>query len=331
MSLLCRLTVAILFLSGPALLAETIYLRDGRVLTGRITNQSRTDITLATPQGVVTIQKDQIRRIQYDNPQQDAAKAEEARRQEELRREQERKLQEERLKEYQRQQELLRQQNEKRLEDEKKQRETQDEKKRADEEKKRLELEKQNKTDPQKTTGDAQRREEERQKRLREFEEQRRLLGPTWYGALARNLVFPGWGEMYQGRNAKGMVMAGSFAALTTFTLYEGERYRKNNANYADTTLGFLTGTPFIMRNTFNISLSDAQGISWLLLGSQQTQRSRERMQMHAARLSYAKTALAGLYVFAIADVLLFKPQSNTQVGLGSTGDDLHIAFSARF
>jgi hypothetical protein len=85
MKFLCRLTLAALFFSGSALLAETIYLRDGRVLTGRITNQSRTDITLATPQGVLTIQKDQIRRIQYDNPQQDAAKAEEARRQEELR------------------------------------------------------------------------------------------------------------------------------------------------------------------------------------------------------------------------------------------------------
>lgn len=328
MNFLCRLTLAIFLLGGSALLAETVYLRDGRVLTGRITNQSRTDITLATPQGVVTIQKDQIRRIQYDNPQQDAAKAEEARRQEELRREQERKLQEERLKEYQRQQELQRQQNEKRLEEERKQREALDEKKRAEEEKKRLELEKQNKADPQKTTDEAKRREEER---LKEFEEQRRLLGPTWYGALARNLVLPGWGEVYQGRKTRGLAIGSSFAALTAFTLYEGERYRKNHLNYADTTQGFLMGTPFVMRNAFNISLSDAQGISWLVLGSQQTQRSRERMQLHADRLTYARSALLGLYVFAIADVVLFKPQANTQVGLGSSGEDLHVAFSARF
>jgi hypothetical protein len=74
--------------------------------------------------------------------------------------------------------------------------------------------------------------------------------------------------------------------------------------------------------------LRESAGWCW---GSQQTQRSRERMQLHAARLSYAKTALVGLYIFSIADVVLFKPQANTQVGLGSRGDDLHLAFSARF
>ena len=44
-----------------------------------------------------------------------------------------------------------------------------------------------------------------------------------------------------------------------------------------------------------------------------------------------AKTAVAAFYIFGIADVLLFKPQSNTQVGLGSNGEDLHLAFTANF
>lgn len=316
-----RLTLAVLLFTGPALLAETIYMRDGRVLAGRIVNQSRTDITLQTAQGVLTISKEQIRRIQYDNPQQDAAKAEEARRLEEQRREQERKLQEERLKEYERQQQLQRQQNDQRLLEEKKRRE-------EEEAKKRLELEKK---EPAKTPDDFKRREEERLRRLKEFEENAKKLGPTWYGALVRNLILPGWGEVYQGRRTKGFVMAGSFAALTTFALYEGERYRKNYTNYADTTRGFLFGTPFVQRNVFSVSLTDAQAVGWLILGSDQTQRSRERMQMHAARYGAAKTAVAAFYIFGIVDVLLFKPQSNTQVGLGSNGEDLHLAFTANF
>lgn len=327
MRLLRRLTLALCMLALPAaLLAETIYMRDGRVLTGRITNQSRTDITLATAQGVLTIQKDQIRRIQYDNPQQDAQKAEEARRLEEARREQERKLQEERLKEYERQQQLQRQQNEQRLQ--------QEEKKRRDEEeaKKRLELEKKpDKKPDDKPLNDWKKREEERMRKLKEFEERARLLGPTWYGALARNMVFPGWGEVYQGRQTRGLLLAGSFAALTTFTLYEAERYRKNYTNYADTTGGFIVGTPIFVRNVFSYSLSDAQGISWLILGSEQTKRARDRMQLHAARLRYAKAGMVALYAFGIADVLLFKPASQAKVGLGSDGQDLHLAFTAAF
>ena len=80
-----RFFLLLLLIGFSSLAAETVYLRDGRVLTGRITSQTRTDITIVTPQGPMNIQKDQIRRIQYDTAaedkaREDARKAEEARR-----------------------------------------------------------------------------------------------------------------------------------------------------------------------------------------------------------------------------------------------------------
>lgn len=329
MGLFRRFILAIIFFMAAAAAAETVYMRDGRVFTGRILNQTRTEITLQTAQGTFNISKDQIRRIQYDNPQLDAQKAEEARRLEEQRREEERRLQEQRLREYEKQQELQRQQNELRLQEERKRREEEEAKKRAEEDKKPgPDTRPAGREDPREWYRKEQAKTEQA---LKDQAEKARLLGPTWYGALARNLVVPGWGEVYQGRRSKGMVMAGSWAALTGFMLYESERYRINYTNYADTTKGFLIGTPLFVRTVLNYSMTDAQGFSWLFLGSDQTARSRERMQTHALRLRAAKTALVGLYAFGIVDVLLFKPQADTKVGLQSDGENLGLAFTARF
>ncbi|MCP5484605.1 MAG: hypothetical protein H7A22_03645 [Spirochaetales bacterium] len=89
----------LVFLLPCALMAETIYLKNGGVVNGTIVGQTRTEVRIRTAQGVQVIQKDDIRRIVYGNEE-----AERLAREAELRRQQEA----ERL----RQEELQRQQEE---------------------------------------------------------------------------------------------------------------------------------------------------------------------------------------------------------------------------
>jgi hypothetical protein len=70
--------------SQEILEAETILLKNGQAISGQIVSQSRTDVQINVNGQIITIQKDQIRRIQYAN---DPAAAEaERRRQEEAER-----------------------------------------------------------------------------------------------------------------------------------------------------------------------------------------------------------------------------------------------------
>lgn len=78
------LSLYIMLQSAGSLQAETILLKNGQIITGQIVAQSRTDVQINVNGQVITIQKDQIRRIQYGN---DPAAAEaERRRQEEAER-----------------------------------------------------------------------------------------------------------------------------------------------------------------------------------------------------------------------------------------------------
>lgn len=61
------------FLTG-SLSAEAVYMRSGDVLTGAITAQDRTSITLITDGKLRRISKSQIARITYESPEQIAAK-----------------------------------------------------------------------------------------------------------------------------------------------------------------------------------------------------------------------------------------------------------------
>lgn len=63
-----RVVLWLAFLLLPlAVLAETVYLRDGRVLEGSLIGQSRTEIRLRTDRGLVVINKTKIRRIAYSS------------------------------------------------------------------------------------------------------------------------------------------------------------------------------------------------------------------------------------------------------------------------
>ena len=82
------LLLALLFAGGLA--AETIVLKNGQVLSGRVVGQSRTEIRLQTSAGLRVIKKADIRRISYDTPADvERRRREEAERQERARKQRE--------------------------------------------------------------------------------------------------------------------------------------------------------------------------------------------------------------------------------------------------
>jgi hypothetical protein len=61
-----RLALALVLCSAAPALADTIYLRSGQSLRGRITSQTRTEIRIQTAEGARTIPKNQIARIVFE-------------------------------------------------------------------------------------------------------------------------------------------------------------------------------------------------------------------------------------------------------------------------
>ncbi|MBL8021987.1 MAG: hypothetical protein JNM27_20095 [Leptospirales bacterium] len=307
--MLRSLCLLVLLLLAGSLAAENVYLRDGRVISGRISNQTRTDITIETAQGTMKINKDQIRRIQYDTQVDDKAK-EEARKAEEKRR----------LEEYNRQQAEQRRQNEERM---------------KQEEAKRLEAEKKNQ-DEAKRLADQKKLEEDKKKadadkKRRDDESKMKPAGPFWYGAMVRSMVLPGWGQYYQGRNRAAFLNGGLTLGLGIFSLYEEGHYHRNRNNYSSTSTTFLLGTPFVARNYFNVSQTDGQAYFWFLKGYGQTSSARIRMETHAQRLRVARTAFLLAYAWNVVDVVLFNPTTTTKVGLQTGPGNYRLAFAMTF
>ena len=61
-----RILVLLIFIIGGSLFADTIILRNGQTLIGKIENQTATDIFIRTPQGLRRVPKVQVARITYD-------------------------------------------------------------------------------------------------------------------------------------------------------------------------------------------------------------------------------------------------------------------------
>jgi len=144
-----RLVLFLVLLPG-LLVAEQIYLKDGSVVEGTILQQSRTSIQIRTVDGVKTISKDSIRRIDY-------GKGTEA---EQQRKEAERKIEAERIKEAERQKEAQRLREAERAKELQRQEELRreaearaDEEKRAKEQKRQLEETKESQSDLPKESG----------------------------------------------------------------------------------------------------------------------------------------------------------------------------------
>ncbi len=90
--MLGRFLVLILCLSGP-IFADTVILKNGQVIIGQITAQTRTDVQILTNGQTITLQKEAIRRIQFgdnkaeiEKQEADRRRAEEAQRAEAERR-----------------------------------------------------------------------------------------------------------------------------------------------------------------------------------------------------------------------------------------------------
>lgn len=126
-----KLVLFVVLLPG-LLVAEQIHLKEGSVLEGTILQQSRTSIQIRTVDGVKTISKDDIRRIDYGKE----AKAEQQRKEAERIKEAEKQKEAERAKERERQEEL------------KRETEAKAEEKRAEEQEQRQKLEEAKKTQP---------------------------------------------------------------------------------------------------------------------------------------------------------------------------------------
>ncbi|MBU44222.1 MAG: hypothetical protein CMN76_13455 [Spirochaetaceae bacterium] len=110
-------------LMPASLLADRIILRNGQILNGQIINQNQGSVVIRTRDGVQTISKGRIARIQYGNfpdPDEERQKEEERRRQEELKRQQEQRRQEEERK---RLEEVRRQEEQRKAEEERKRQE----------------------------------------------------------------------------------------------------------------------------------------------------------------------------------------------------------------
>lgn len=68
-ALLLCVFAALFWPSGDALRAETIVLKNGQILSGKVVSQNKTSITVQTENGRRTILKSQIRRIDYKSPE----------------------------------------------------------------------------------------------------------------------------------------------------------------------------------------------------------------------------------------------------------------------
>ena len=115
-----RIIALLIFFLGGSLFADTIILSNGQTLTGKIENQTATDIFIRTPQGLRRVPKAQVARITYDE-----ALKKQQELQQKLLLEQQKKQEAEKLEEQQKQEQ------QKKLEDEKRQA---DQNKKAEEE-----------------------------------------------------------------------------------------------------------------------------------------------------------------------------------------------------
>ncbi len=127
------ISAVIFLIAAGSLHAETIYMRNGKVIQAKIVNQTKTTIEIENESGRRTIQKRFIKRIQYPGQEDRQEEIELRRLEEEKRKEQERKAEEERR----RKEEQEREKREQQVAQQKKQEEEQQKLKEKEEEEKR--------------------------------------------------------------------------------------------------------------------------------------------------------------------------------------------------
>ena len=190
---------ALWLLLSSSLLADTLFLKDGTALEGRILGQDRTSVTIQLQNGQVRrVQKDSLKRISYD----DSAERE--------------RLERQRL-------------ERERLENERKAREKLEQEKKEQQIREREKLEQERKAREQEEA----RKEKERQAALKKpTQESQEVSTDRTFGALWRAALLPGWGHYYTDRPDAGKKIGAGFAAILFLALFETRETSRLHLDY---------------------------------------------------------------------------------------------------
>ncbi|MCR9143570.1 MAG: DUF5683 domain-containing protein [bacterium] len=291
-----------LFLLPGLLLAETIILKNGTRVSGKIVGQSRTTVTIRNNAGTRVIQKSNIRRISYENNNNQAA--EEARR---------KKAEEARRK---RAEEARKKEEAERLQQEEAARKSEEEARKAEE------------ANAQKSEEEARlKREEEARKKEAAY----KAAGPHRLDAFLRSLVLPGWGQIYQGRAGAGYGIGGGFLAGLGVTYYFEQRYNIARGAYEDKANDFFITSPLVL-SSFGSSISSPTTLAPLgLVLAQDTADARKRMEDAGRWANNTRTLLLGLYLWNLVDVMVFHPSPQESVGVSVGPESVGVRYSLRF
>lgn len=292
--------LAFVLFFATALQADTVFLKNGQEVEGKIIGQTRTTVTLRTTAGQVrTIQKEQIRRIAYGPTQSDDEAAKEQERRDRLRRDQALSAENRRLME----------EEWRRIDAERKKLE--EERSRIDEEWARLE----------RGRGDSGRR-----PAVAGTPTQRDKL----IAALMRSAVLPGWGQHYQGRTSIGYIYGGAFLALGGLAIGTEAQYYNRREQYAAGANQFLFTSP-VSLSFLGVPITDL--IAFQVNGYLQAQSvsdARTKMESASRRANFARTMLVALYAWNLVDVVLYQPAAGQSLHLGAEGDRMTMRFSVR-
>lgn len=314
-----------LFMLPAVLLADRVMLRSGEQIDGEIVNQTRSELRIRGPGGFRTIQKSDIRRVIFSDPEEEARikREEEEKRKAEERLAEQKRLDEERAREEAR----LR-----RIEEERKQEADRvaEEKRRQEEEKKaqearleneRIQEEARRKAEEEKTAALVRQRAEE--ERLKKEEEQRKQQEnprpqeqkpsqevPANYryrmSAIGRSLILPGWGQFYQGRTAAGWGYSASFLAAAGAAAYFQDAYTSAKSHYASSVRTSVLLSP--NSPLFNGNISSDDTLTLLTLTSPTASADHAKYLAARSNLAAAGSVVLGIYALNLIDVIAFHP-----------------------
>ncbi len=144
----------------------------------------------------------------------------------------------------------------------------------------------------------------------------------TTLGAVWRSALLPGWGQSYEGRKSAGYKFGGGFLSLFVLTFY----FRSQSLSSRET---------YSQNADMLFAVGAAAPSPYYILGAAalypQTADSRQRMQTWGNRTNFLGTALFGLYIWNLVDVVLYRPTAQTAVAILPVGDGLRLSWIYQF
>ena len=295
---IARLGLLFIVLFLPtALLAETIILKNGTRVTGKIVGQSRTAVTITSNGRRRVIQKSDIRRISYETGNNQAAEAERRRRAEAERK-----------------------------------RKAEEEARKAEEEAARKAEEDAAKEAAEAAEANAAEIASEERRREREAREAAyKAAGPHRLDAFLRSMILPGWGQHYQGRTSAAYGLGGAFAAGLATSFYFTQQHEIARSNYQAKADTFFFTSPLVL-SSLGSSISSPTTLAPLgLVLADDTANARQQMEDAGRIANNARTLLLASYLWNLTDVLVFHPSKNESLGLSVGNGQVGVRYSLRF